>query len=162
MARGLTLQAIRESQRENGDDVFLVLLHIDTGVDGPDRHIYLVNNTESVVSNGVTYIACPFSISLPDTNDVSVSASQITIDNVDTRIWQGLRALTGDAAWAALMVVMASEPDNIVIYADWLRLREAEGTNQEIRVKMLVDSVWQLGYPRYDFDPSQNPGMFTS
>lgn len=162
MPRALTLQAIRQAQAENATDVFLLLLAIDTFVVGPDRFILLVNNTENVVSGGSTWIACPFSLSLPDSNDSTASAAQITIDNVDTRIWQGLRLMTGEAAWATLHVVMASDPNTIVMTTTNLRIREAEGTNQEIRAKLIVDSVWQAGFPRYDFDPSQNPGMFTT
>jgi hypothetical protein len=67
-----------------------------------------------------------------------------------------------DAAWLTLTVILASDPNTVVMQTGNLRLRGADATNTEIQAKMVVDSVWQNGYPAHDFDPPQNPGMFTT
>lgn len=157
MPRSLTLQAVRQSLKEHGDDPFLVLLTIE--VDSPGQKVYLVNNTEDVVSRGITFIGCPFSIALPDVSDLTLADTTLAVDNVDPRIWQGIRTLN-EAPNVVLEVVMASEPDTPVLTTPGLRLREASVTAQTITGKLVPDVLWQIGFPAHDFDPSQNPGMF--
>lgn len=157
MPRQLTLQAIRQSQAENGNDPFLVLLTIE--VDAPGDNVTVVNNTEDIVSRGVTYIGCPFSIALPDINDHTMSEATLSIDNVDTRIWKGVRALNS-APNVVLEVVLASDPDNPMFRTEGLKLREASADYQKVSGKLIPDTIWRMGFPAHEFDPSQNPGMF--
>ncbi len=159
MPRQLTLAAVREAQKEHGQDPFLVLLTIE--VDAPGEWVRVVNNTENIVSRGETFIGCPFQIALPDINDYTSSDATLTIDNVDPRIWQGVRMLTA-APNTILEVILASEPDDVMLRTEGLRLREAQATSQSITGKLVPDTIWQTGFPAHDFDPSQNPGMFTS
>lgn len=157
MPRQLTLQAVRQSIKENASDPFLVLLTIE--VDAPGQSIRVVNNTEDIVSRGQTYIGCPFSIALPDINDHTMSEAQLSIDNVDPRIWQGVRAL--DTAPSVLLeVIMASEPDAPMFRSEGLRLREASADLRTVSGKLIPDTIWRMGFPAHEFDPSQNPGMF--
>jgi hypothetical protein len=159
MPRTLTLAALRESQKEHGLDPFLVLLTIE--VDAPGEWIRVVNNTENIISRGETFIGCPFQIALPDINDYTSSDATLTIDNVDPRIWQGVRMLTS-APRTILEVILASDPDDVMLRTEGLHLREAQATSQSITGKLVPDTIWQAGFPAHDFDPSQNPGMFTS
>jgi len=159
MPRTLTLAALRESQKEHGTVPFLVLLTIE--VDAPGEWIYVVNNTEDIVSRGVTYVGCPFEIALPDINDYTSSEATLTIDNVDPRIWQGVRMLTA-APTILLEVILASDPNDVMLRTEGMRLREAAATSQSITGKLVPDTVWQGGFPAHDFDPAQNSGMFTS
>lgn len=157
MPRSLTLQAVRQSIKEHGEDPFLVLLTIE--VDAPGEKIYIVNNTEDIVSRGVTFIGCPFSLSLPDINDTSLAETSLTIDNVDPRIWQGVRMLN-TAPMILMEVILASDPDTPMLATTGLRLREASANTTSITGKLVPDTLWQIGFPAHDFDPSQNPGMF--
>jgi hypothetical protein len=157
MPRSLTIQAIRQSQKEHGDDPFLLLLTIEI----PGEPIYIVNNTENITSRGNEYIGCPFSIVLPDINDKEFSETSISIDNVDPRIWQGIRLLD-EAPEITLELILASLPDEIVFSAVGLKLREASANPSAIVGKLLPDTVWQMGFPAHDFDPSQNQGMFST
>lgn len=159
MPRQLTLAAVREAQKEHGSDPFLVLLTLE--IESSGEYIYIVNNTENILSRGVDFIGCPFSIALPDVSDYMISDATLTVDNVDTRIWKGVRMLDS-APWVTLEVVLASAPDDVVFTATGFRLREASATSQSIVGKMVPDTLWQGGFPEGDFDPSQNPGMFTT
>lgn len=159
MPRQLTLKAIRESQKEHGTIPFLVLLAIE--IESTNEWIYLVNNTENIVSRGVTYLGCPFEIALPDVNDHTASEATLTVDNVDTRIWQGVRLLTS-APNIVLEVILASDPDDVMLRTEGMKLREAAATSKSITGKIVPDTIWQGGFPAHDFDPSQNPGIFTS
>lgn len=158
MPRLLTPAAIRAAQRETSDEVFLVLLTIQTTPETADD-IRVVNNTEDITSRGLSFLACPFSLNLPDSSDSTFTTAQLEIDNVDTRIWQGVRALN-QASTVLIELVLASEPDTVVLVTDGLILREATATTTRITGTLLPDTVWQRGFPAHDFDPSQNPGMF--
>lgn len=159
MPRPLTLAALRESQKENGTVPFLVLLTIE--VESTGEWIRVVNNTENIVSRGETFLGCPFQIALPDINDYAMADATLTIDNVDPRIWQGVRMLTA-APNVILEVILASDPDDVMLRTEGLRLREAQATSQSITGKLIPDTIWQAGFPAHDFDPSQNQGMFSS
>lgn len=157
MPRLLNRQAIREAQLENSSDVFLVLLTIVLEPEEPN--VYLVNNTEDVVSRGTNFIGCPFSISLPDSTDRTINDASIAIDNVDPRIWRGARMLS-KAPEMVLEVIMASDPDEVLMTSSGLKMREANATKAVIQGKLTVETVWQNGFPAHDYDPSQNPGIF--
>jgi hypothetical protein len=157
MPRILDRQAVAAAQLENTDEVFLVLMTIKLMPDDADIHI--VNNTEDVVSRGVTFIGCPFTLALPDSNDRTVNDASIAIDNVDDRIWKGVQMLVR-APEILLEVIMASQPNDVVMASGGLYLREASATNTTVSGKLMAETVWQAGFPAHDFDPSQNPGIF--
>jgi hypothetical protein len=157
MPRSLTIPAIRQAQSEHGDDPFLVLIAIEAGT--PGTYIRVVNNTENIISRGETFIGCPFSLSLPDVTDTGLSDFSISVDNVDPQIWQGIRALNA-APLVFIEVILASDPDTPLLTTSGLRLREASATAQVITGKLVPDTMWQLGFPAHEFDPSQNAGMF--
>jgi hypothetical protein len=160
MPRALTPRAVLESQRENSGDVFLVLLTIYLKGD-PAEDIRVVNNVEDVVSRGNKFLACPFGIALPDDLEYASTSARLTLDNVDPAIWQGVRLL-GFAPDVGIEVVLASEPDNVVLSTVGLKLREASATKSTVTGTLVPDTIWQSGYPEGDFDPPQNPGMFAS
>jgi hypothetical protein len=157
MPRALTPRAVLEAQRENSGDVFLALVTIHMG--GVTDDIRVVNNTENIMSRGVEFIGCPFSISLPDDLEQATTSARLSIDNVDTRIWQGVRML-GFAPDVVIEVVMASQPDEVVMATMGLKLRDATANLQTVSGTLVPDSIWQSGYPEGDFDPPQNAGLF--
>jgi hypothetical protein len=158
MPRTLSPRAILEAQRQNSTDVFLVLISI--WMNGVTENICVVNNSENIVSRGVTFIGCPFRITLPeDVDQIVTSTASIELDNVDPRIWQAIRLLTF-SPWVSIEVIIASEPDNVILATAGMRLREATATTKVISATLVPDSIWQTGYPEGDFDPPQNPGLF--
>lgn len=158
MPRSLTPRAILEAQRTSSDVAFLVLATIRLQGVAPD--IFVVNNTEDIVSRGVTFVGCPFRITLPeDVDHVITSDAQIEIDNVDPRIWQAVRQL-GFAPDILLEVVISAELDTPLLVTKGLKLRQATVTTQTVSGTLVPDSIWQTGFPSDDFDPAQNQGLF--
>lgn len=155
MPRALSPSAIAAANAENNPDPFLILLTIDVG----GQFVYLVNNTENIVSRGVTFVGCPFTFVLPDSLEQVIAESSIEIDNVDPRIWQGIRLLN-EAPHVTIEVILASEPNTILLSGIGMRLREATATSQKITGKIIPDNVWHSGFPAHEFDPAQNPGLF--
>jgi hypothetical protein len=155
MPRQLSPSAIKASQKENNPDPFLLLLTLTIG---PDV-VRLVSNTEDIVSRGDNFIGCPFKFVLPDSIEQALTEASIEIDNVDVRIWQGLRMLEA-AADILIEIVLASERDTILLRSEGLKLREATADSRVITAKVVPDTIWQLGFPAHDYDPAQNQGLF--
>jgi hypothetical protein len=158
MPRILSPRAILEAQRQNSEAVFLVLVTIF--LEGVQPDLRVVNNTEDVISRGQTFIGCPFRITLPeDVDSVITTNAQLEIDNVDPRIWQSVRSL-GFSPRVVIEIILASEPDTVLLKTQGLRLREASVTTTVVTGTLIPDSIWQTGFPIDDFDPAQNPGLF--
>lgn len=159
MPRPLSPRAIVEAQRVNSQEVFLVLFTIGMGGTAPD--VRIVNNTEDLMSRGQNFIGIPVRITLPeDPEEFITSNASVEIDNVDPNIWQGLRALTFSPS-IMIEIVLASEPDTVILATSGLRLREATATTAVVSATLVPESIWQVGYPEGDFDPPQFPGLFT-
>lgn len=153
----LSPTAIRAAQAENNPDPFLVLLTFVLMPDAPD--VRVVNNTVDIVSRGATFLGCPFALLLPESSEKVINEATLEIDNVDTRIWQGVRVLTR-APDVIFEVVLASQPDAVLLASDGLKLREATASLSKVRGRLVPDSIWQAGFPAHDFDPPQNAGLF--
>lgn len=149
--------AMTAIQATTTDEVFLVLLTI-TYDDGTQEHV--VSNTENITSRGVVYVAWPFDLTLPNQLDATQSVATLTFDNVDPAIWQALRNV--DTIPKALIeIVMASDPNNVVLSCDHLKLRSANATSKVVTVQVYVDAIWQIGYPAHDYTPGEYPGLFS-
>jgi Domain of unknown function (DUF1833) len=79
---------------------------------GPLR---FVNNTKDVISNGETYVAYPFAMTLPDDAGDRLPRVGITIDNVDRQIVDTIRILSPQLPPPKLgmSLILASDPDVI-------------------------------------------------
>jgi hypothetical protein len=158
MPRILSPRAILEAQRQNSEAVFLVLVTIF--LEGVQPDLLVVNNTEDITSRGQKFVGCPFRISLPeDVDSVITTNAQLEIDNVDPRIWQAVRSLSFSPR-VVIEIILASEPDTVLLKTQGLRLREASVTTTTVTGTLIPDSIWQTGFPIDDFDPPQNPGLF--
>lgn len=153
----MTISAIRAAQAEHSDDPFICLLTFVLMPAEPD--IRIANDTVDVVSRGQTYVGCPFAILLPELTDQAAAGATIEVDNVDPRIWMGVRALA-EAPEVRLEVVLASEPSSVLIAVEGLRLREATADRSVLRGRLVPDTVWQSGFPGAEFDPPHYAGMF--
>jgi hypothetical protein len=153
----MSIAAIRQAQDENSNQPFLVLLTFYLAPATTD--VRIVNNTLDIVSRGQTFIGCPFAIALPDGTDQIATGAEIEVDNVDTRMWQGVRALS-EAPLVKVEVVLSTAPNTVLVDTDGLRLREVTATRATLRGKLVPDSIWQAGFPAHEFDPRQFQGLF--
>lgn len=100
-------EAVNASQT---DQIFLVILDIDhTDLPAPIR---VVNNNESIISNGVTYIPTAFDFILPAQEDGVISNSTLSISNVDRVIVQAIRSISSPPI-VTVRVILASDPDTV-------------------------------------------------
>ena len=139
------------------DTVWLVLATIEHA-DLSD-HLRVVNNTEDIVSQGNTFTACPFEISLPDDTDDGPPGARVTIDNVSQEMTIALRTIDSPAQ-ITFEVIDAAAPDDIEIeYAD-LTLRDIEIDVAQVRGTVGFDDARLESFPSHNFSPGFFPGAF--
>ena len=156
MPRSLTPAAIGAAQATTSADVFLALLTIQI----TEAEVWrLVADTQARTSRGQVYTAWPFEVVLPDEAETMPSSIKIRLDNVDPRLWSLPRQL-GVMLAVKLEVVLAREPDAVLLTVDNLRMRVATATSTLIEAELFSEAIWQLGYPAHDYTAAEYPGLF--
>ena len=140
------------------EEVYLVLLTIDHyDLTEPIR---VVNNTESIVSRGMTFIACPFDVKLPNSTDEAPPTAQLRIDNVSKEVGIALREIT-DSVSVKLEVVNASDSWGHV-EADFsgFTLTNVVVNITSITGTLGLDNLRVEPFPANSFTPGLFPGLF--
>jgi hypothetical protein len=109
--------------RSTTDEAFFVLLTI-MPADGQGT-IFVVNNLEPITSRGQVFEAYPFAISLPQDTGESQPSVTISIDAVDQRIIEIMRALQ-EPPTVKIEVVMLSTLDVVDKTIDFLELTNVQ------------------------------------
>lgn len=142
--------------QETGE-VFLLLLTIEHAVLNPT--LYFVNNTVDVTSRGHTYLGWPFQISLPEEREDSFPSVQLTIDNIDRRIVEGIRTLPS-APTITLEVILASSPNTVEAGPFTFALRGVEYSALTITATLSPEDMLNEPAMQYTFTPGLFPGLF--
>lgn len=122
MVRTLSGTAIASQNAEATEEVWLVLLTLEH--DDLAEPLRVVNNIESIVSNGETYVGLPFRIVLPEDSENGPGEARLQIDNVDKLIVETLRTLQSPPTMS-IQVVLASQPDTVEYLLTNMTLRDA-------------------------------------
>ena len=158
MARSLPTAVITAINKQTTTSAFLVLLeiyHPDIGT------YYLVNNTENIVAGAITYIAFPFSVTLPPDDPELQVRARLTISNVTTEL-AVLRSIAGQRTRAtfALKVIEASDPTTVLQSVSGL-VAASVGYNADLMdIDLTIDNFLTEPFPSATFSPSTFPGIF--
>jgi hypothetical protein len=145
------------------DSAFLVLLTIQHDDIGPPDTLYFVNAQKDITSNGQTFIAFPFTLTLPADFGDEIAKVQLTIDNIDRRIIAEIRGLVGPPA-LTISVVLA--PDDSLVYNSIeagpfeLSLRSADYDKMYITGELESEDILNEPYPGYYYTPQTAPGLW--
>lgn len=140
------------------DEIFLILLRLTLPTD-PVSYLYLVNNTSDIVSNGQTYTAFPFSISLPTDENGRPSEATIAIDNVSRALVDELRGLTAPLG-VRIQLIRASDPDVIEAEFDDFELRDVRYDAFSIQGRLTLESFISEPYPKDTLSAGNFAGLF--
>jgi hypothetical protein len=154
----MTSEAKREIMRDETAAVFLYLLKLEAAGIDP---LYLVDNTETVNSNGVTYTPCAFKCLLPEQSDDGTSKPcRVEIDNVDRRIAEIAEETVNVQVTLTVSVVMAQNPD--VIETGPLRfiLRNISISKETVQAELYDFYVYDRNLPGLHYSPRDFPGLF--
>ena len=164
--RLLSAAARRELAGEETGEVFVFLLTItNVGLATPLR---FVNDTadlsRTLVVDGFpvteTYLACPFSITMPEDREDQLGQVILAIDNIDRSIVAALRQIVGRVPAMTLELVRVSDPSTRE--AGLFRFRLVQGSYDSLVVQgtLAYEDLLNTTYPRFLFLPSTTPSLF--
>lgn len=158
MPRVLSPEFIADLNAQNSGEAIIVLIEIDHP-EMPEA-LRVTSDNVDTISNGDTFIAYPFRITLPDApEDGKSPRAAVEIDNVTREILDTLR-LTSSSPYFDLRVVRASAPD--VIEGRWpgFRLAQVPYTAETVRGELTLDDIYLLEFPAHDYLPIWFPALF--
>ena len=121
--------------------------------------ICIVPNTQSVSHGGDTYQPLAFNIGLPDEEAEGVPVINWVADNVDRRLVEALRTVTG-VVDARIVWVLASSPEVIEMGPLNVEMRAARYDAQTISGTMGVEPILEHQFGHLTMTPSTVPGLF--
>lgn len=153
--KGASAAAIRALLGLEPDEVVVVLLTIEHPAIAPIR---VTNNNENIVSNGQTFLAYPFNITLPsDTEEPGVA--QLDIANVDRSIIEAIE-LMDDPATCLVQVILASTPNSIEYEWSNLILRNVTADDVSVTAQIGHAPIDAMPYPPIRVTQRDFPGLY--
>ena len=142
----------------SADEPFLVLLeitHADLAV--PVR---VVNDTQAMTSNGIEFIGCPFTVTLPDDVAGQMPQAQLEVDNIGRDLTQWLEfSRGGQGARCRIIQVMRSDPDTIE-FDMTLDLTNMKITNETVSGSLGFENMLNRTGTIPTFTPQNAPGLW--
>lgn len=148
--------AIIAANAENTEEAWIVLIKIEHA--SLAQPLCVANNPENVVSNGVTFLAGAFSVSMPDDIE-GVPSVQLEIDNVDRAIVDAARAIDSPAS-VTLYVVLGSTPNTIEAGPFGMTLAEVRYDALKVTGTLIYEDLLNEQFPAQTFNPARYPGLF--
>lgn len=156
MSNLLSSQLLGEMFASESTDPFLLLVTITHPTFTP---IYLVNNTEDIISNGVTFTPFPMTITLPPDDGESAREVAIEFDNVSLELIDELRSVTTPVD-VKLEMVLASNPDTLQYTIEDLKMRSVSYNKSRISAKLFMDSFLNVELSSERYTPTTYRGLF--
>lgn len=141
---------------ETTGEVFLELVTIEAS---GFETAYVVNNNEDVVSRNNTYIASNFTLPKPDEHEDQLPVSSLKIDNVDRRIVEIVRELTGTVNFT-LELVTLSDPDTVEEGPYRFTLKSADYDALYVTATLGYENILSEVAKYGDYTPSDFPSIF--
>lgn len=156
MARSLS-SAARQAlfAQQTGEAIIILLTLTEASLPAPIR---VCTAGEDVVSNGETYQAFPFEITMPDDTDEAPPTVRLTIDAVDRRIIEAVRAAEGAIA-VQMQIVFSSDLDQVEVMLGEFKLTEVEYSALSVEGTLSFEDILSEPYPADTFTPAKFPGM---
>ena len=121
--------------------------------------LYLVNNNEPIISQGIEYLPFPFQLNLPSDDGESLPKVSLKISNISNEIIEAIRSeLTPPELKVEL--VSSAYPDIVEKRLDFLKLRSVSYDAITITGQLEVVNVMTNAFPSEVYDPVHFPGMF--
>lgn len=141
-------------------EVLLAITTIDHPliINGPLR---IVQDLQDLVSNGHTYTAFPFQVTLPADTEDGLAKVVLRIDNVDQSIATTIRSLPPTTPpTVQIDLVIASQPDVVEVSLPGMKLRTVSGDMFAIEGECKMDEDDLIPFPEGSFNPRDFPGIF--
>lgn len=154
--RTLSTTAREAIYAQQTDEVFLTILEITH--DDIQVPIRIVNDYSNIVSNGNTYTAFPFQISLPKESE-EISRASVSFDNVSRELIDEIRSIETPPS-ISLSIILADSPDTIEVGPFNFILTNATYNQFTIQAELNFEDILNQNYPADTFTPQNHPGLF--
>lgn len=156
LSRNLSLRARKAFFAQQTDECPLICLEIDHA--DLAEPIRVVNNFESITSNGNEYVGFPFRCRLPSESD-QISRVTLEIDNVSREIVQSIRQLA-TAPTVAMFVILADTPDVIEAGPFYFTLRHTRYDFELVSGELTHEDLLNEPYPADIMSPGNFPNLW--
>jgi hypothetical protein len=157
MSRPLSTAAKNSIYAQETILAWLIILEIDHADLGSP--IRVVNNDVDIVSNGDTYSAFPFQVTLPDEREDRPPVVRLVIGNVDLQIVTAIRSITS-APTVDLSVVTSNDYDTLEVGPLSFSLKDISYDSLVVEGSLVYEPILDEPYPSNRFIPSSFPGLF--
>ena len=136
----------------------LILLEINhSALSSPVR---VINDTDTLTSNGELYIACPFSCELPDDFESQIPRASLQVDNVGRDLMYWIETTGGgEGSTATFRQVMRSRPD-LIEWSITMNLYNIDANMQTVSADLGFENLFGRPAVQMCFRPTTSPGVF--
>lgn len=159
MSRELSPKLLAQIFAESSDDPFLALFTLTHP--SWSEIIYLVNNTESVTSNGNVFEPFPVRLTLPVDDGESIRKVTIELDNVSQELIEEIRSVTDTNIDVTIELVLASDPDVVELDITGLSIKSVDYDATAIRASLYLDDFLNTEITSEKYNTTNFPGIFT-
>lgn len=159
MSHALSNPAVASLMAPETAKVWLNLLtvsHDDWG--SPYR---FVDNLGDVVSNGNTFTAYPFQLSIPAESAGELPRVELMIDNTEQLLIAAIESLPSPPT-VALEIVLADTPDTVERGPWTFTVREVAYRAEDIRIELSYEPLTAEPFPTLRFTPTKFAGLFNA
>lgn len=136
----------------------LVLLEIDHPL--LTVPVRVINDTQDLVSNGNTFIACPFRCILPDDYESQLPKAKLAVDNVGQDLMYWIETSNGgQGSTVKFMQIMRSRPD-LIEWQITMNLYNVNVTMQEVTADLGFDNLFSRPAICIQYRPDNSSGIF--
>lgn len=157
MSNALSPALLAQLFAPQSNDPYLTLVTLSHSSFAAD--ICLVNNSEDIVSRGITYSRFPMRIKLPVDDGESGREVTIEFDNVSLELIDELRTVT-DSIGVKLELILASIPDDVQSSIEELKIQVINYSRTKISARLILDNFLNTEVTSEIYSPSNFPGIF--
>lgn len=139
------------------DVAFLFLMTITEPSSGTVFRV--VNNLEDVASNGETFAAFPFDITLPPDDGGTPQSMKVTTFNASRDLIEILRG-TIEPPEVKVELITSNNPDDIHKRIDFLRVAGVEYDALNVSFNLVATSAFARQTQRHTYNQAEFPGLF--
>ncbi len=158
MANTLSNELLAQLFAQESHDPFLILVTLSHASFSQD--ITLANNSENIVSRGITFLSFPMRIVLPIDDGESSRNCQIEFDNVSLALISQLRTITNSDIRVKLEMVLASIPNVVQMSLEDFKIGSISYDKIKIQAELVSDNFMDFGLTSERYQPSNFPGIF--
>jgi hypothetical protein len=141
----------------SGEQSVIMLIINQADLETP---IYIVNDRQDLVSNGITYLGCGFNITLPSDPSQGDPTATLSIDNVSQEIMPWLEVSNGaPGTTVTIQSAMRSAP-NVIEWSITLNLINITATNTTVSGTLAFNNLATLSATNRTYSPQIAPGLY--